>query len=93
MTADVTALTRPSLTAELSSADDSFIFGGKYGIGIAKKNSNEMRSIQPFWTDEENQSGKAQRMRANDGAVDSKGRFWASALCDPLETPFAPEGE
>lgn len=32
-------------------------------------------------------------MRANDGAVDSKGRFWVSAVCDPEVTPFAPEGK
>lgn len=81
------------LTAELASADDSFLFGGKYGIGVAKKNSSEMRLIQPFWTEEETQAGKAERMRANDGAVDSKGRFWASAVCDPLVTSFTPDGE
>ena len=52
-----------------------------------------MRLIQPFWTNEETQSGKAERMRANDGAVDSKGRFWASAVCDPLVTSFTPDGE
>lgn len=34
-----------------------------------------------------------ERMRANDGAVDSKGRFWTSALCDPEVTSFAPEGK
>lgn len=31
-------------------------------------------------------------MRANDGAVDCKGRFWISATCDPEVTPFAPQG-
>jgi sugar lactone lactonase YvrE len=80
------------VTAGLASSSDSFIFGGKYGIGVGKKDSSETRMIQPFWTDEENNDGKDKRMRANDGAVDSKGRFWVNTMCDPQVTSSAPEG-
>jgi len=68
------------------------MFGGKYGIGIATKNGSENRLIKHFWTEDERREGKDARMRANDGAVDSQGRFWVGTLCDPQETPFAPEG-
>lgn len=80
------------VTAELESSDDSFIFGGKRGIGIGKKNSNETRLVRPYWTDEEISAGKGDRMRTNDGAVDSKGRFWVNAVNDPEVTSFGPEG-
>ncbi|KAF2095716.1 putative anterior fat body protein [Rhizodiscina lignyota] len=79
------------ITAELASSGDSFLFGGKHGIGIAKKNSNEYRYIQRFWNSEELRESKEERMRANDGAVDSQGRFWISAINDPQVTKFSPE--
>lgn len=30
------------------------------------------------------EQGKEKRMRGNDGAVDSKGRFWVGTMNDPL---------
>lgn len=81
-----------SFTAELDGAPDSFIFGGKHGIGIGKKASNETRLVRRWWTEEERAQGKDENFRANDGGVDSKGRFWASACRDPEVTTFAPEG-
>jgi sugar lactone lactonase YvrE len=72
--------------------DDSFVFGGKHGIGIAKKETNEYRYIQKFWTREEVEAGNEFRMRANDGTVDSQGRYWVSTLNDPLVTGPAPVG-
>lgn len=80
------------MTADIKGNDDSFIFGGKYGVGIAKKDSAEMRYIKRFWSEEEEKEGKPEKMRANDGGADTKGRFWSSALCDPEVTAFAPEG-
>lgn len=62
------------------------------GVGIAKKNSGHTRLIRKFWSDEEEKDGKHDRMRANDGAVDSKGRLWVSALCDPITTKPTPDG-
>ena len=80
------------MTADIEGEGDSFIFGGKYGIGIAKKSSHEMRYIKRFWN-EEGEEGKAERMRANDGGVDLQGRFWSSALCDPDTTSFITGGK
>lgn len=82
-----------SFTGEIADKSDSFIFGGKYGVGIASKEGGEPKMLQKYWSEEEENDGKPGRMRANDGAVDSKGRFWVSALCDPEVTSFAPEGE
>jgi hypothetical protein len=45
-------------TADIRSLDDSFVFGGKHGIGSAKKETNEYRYIQKFWTREEVEAGK-----------------------------------
>lgn len=81
------------VTAELEGAEDSFLFGGKYGIGFDKKSGGEPKILQRYWSEEEEKDGKPKKMRANDGAVDSKGRFWVSAICDPAETTFKPEGE
>ncbi|KAF7561295.1 hypothetical protein G7046_g2849 [Stylonectria norvegica] len=80
------------VTAELASSNESFIFGEKYGVGIGTKASAETRLVQHFWSEEERRAGKDDRMRANDGAVDSKGRFWVNFLCDPEVTSSAPEG-
>ncbi|KFA53145.1 hypothetical protein S40293_03192 [Stachybotrys chartarum IBT 40293] len=80
------------VTAALDSSDDSFLFGGKYGIGIAKKDSNQTRLLHRFWNEEKRQDGKEERMRANDGEVDSEGRFWVNTMCDPEVTSSAPDG-
>lgn len=80
-----------SFTGELADKSDSFIFGGKYGVGIAGKEGGTPKMLQKYWSEQEEKDGKAERMRANDGAVDSEGRFWVSATCDPEVTAFAPE--
>ena len=51
-----------------------------------------MRLITRYWNDAEEKEGKGERMRANDGAVDSQGRFWVSAVCDPQVIPFSAQG-
>ncbi|KAI9151757.1 L-xylo-3-hexulose reductase [Paramyrothecium foliicola] len=81
------------VTADLQSTDDGFIFGGKYGIGLGKKESNDVRILQRYWSDDEDKDDKPKRMRANDGAVDSRGRFWVNTICDPQVTSSSgPEG-
>lgn len=82
-----------SITGKLASSKNEFIFGGKYGIGIGDKNSNTTRLLKSYWSDEERKGGKDVRMRANDGAVDSKGRFWVSTLVDPETSQRARGGE
>ena len=61
-------------------------------MGIGKKDSNETRLLKSYWTEEEKKDGKPDKMRANDGIVDSNGRFWVNTLCDPEVTSSGPEG-
>lgn len=75
-----------TVTADIEGQPDSFIFGGKTGVGIAKKDSSDSRMIADFWSDEEKIDGKNERMRANDGGVDDQGRFWVGTMCDPMVT-------
>ena len=62
-------------------------------MGIAQKGSSDSKMIRGYWSKEEEIEGKNERMRANDGAVDSQGRFWTSAVCDPLVVPMTAQGE
>lgn len=60
------------------------------------KTGGTPRPLKHFWPREElrrEDKGRWEKMRANDGGVDCKGRFWISAVCDPEVTPFAPEGK
>lgn len=82
-----------SVTAELEGSAESFLYGGKYGVGVAQKESSDSRLVKPYWTKEEEIEGKDERMRSNDGAVDSQGRFWTSAMCDPQVTDIASQGK
>ncbi|KAF2020371.1 SGL-domain-containing protein [Aaosphaeria arxii CBS 175.79] len=82
-------------TADVEGNDHEFIFGGKYGYGIANRDTGAYRWIKQVWTDEEVAAGKPDRMRGNDGAVDSQGRFWVGFMNDPMVpgfSDFQPEG-
>ncbi|KAF7193395.1 putative sugar lactone lactonase YvrE [Pseudocercospora fuligena] len=80
-------------TADIEGNKTEFIFGGKTGYGVFNKETGEHRIIKEMWTGAERQddnggkAGKgknlAERMRSNDGAVDSKGRFYVGAMNDP----------
>ncbi|OKL56632.1 hypothetical protein UA08_08210 [Talaromyces atroroseus] len=82
------------VTANLQSETDTFLFGGKHGIGIAKRDSSEYKYIQRFWNEAEIAKDYENIMRGNDGAVDSQGRFWVGAMNDPAVTngKFDPVG-
>lgn len=80
------------VTCDLEGVEDKILFGGKHGVGVAEKHSSKYRYIQRFWTPEEVQKGNEERMRANDGAIDSQGRFWVSAFNDPSITKLEPVG-
>ena len=91
-------------TADIEGNDDEFVYGGKFGYGIMHKDTGKERSVQPFWTDAERvEDGggkpgvgkdKEERMRSNDGAVDSKGRFWVGTMNDDalVGSNFTDEG-
>ncbi|CAK1354590.1 unnamed protein product [Cercospora beticola] len=94
-------------TADIEGEDGSekFIFGGKSGYGIFDKKTGKMRILKEFWTEAEKKddgggkpgkgSSLAHRMRSNDGAVDTKGRFYVGTMNDPAvlgSKPFTNEG-
>ena len=76
----------------MAGSDEVIAFAGKAGYGFFNKITSKAEYTKELWTASEKAKGKRRLMRMNDGRVDSKGRFWAGAMCDPLETKLAPEG-
>lgn len=79
-------------TADIEGNDKEFIFGGKYGYGICNRETGEYRWIKKVWSEDEVRDKKPERMRANDGAVDSKGRYWVGFMNDPMVAEVVDEG-
>lgn len=79
-------------TADIEGNDEEFIFGGKFGYGICNRQTGEYRWIKKVWSDDEVKDGKPDRMRGNDGAVDSQGRYWVGFMNDPLVAEVVDEG-
>ncbi|KAF1842250.1 SGL-domain-containing protein [Cucurbitaria berberidis CBS 394.84] len=79
-------------TADIEGNDKEFIFAGKYGYGIANKESGDYRWIKKVWSEDEVTANKHEKFRGNDGAVDSQGRFWAGYMFDPLVSEWSSEG-
>lgn len=80
-------------TANIEGNEEEFVFGGKSGYGIMNKKTGEWRYIKKMWENEEAQDDKEHRMRSNDGAVDSQGRFYVGTMNDPLVHEPSPEGK
>ena len=80
--------------------------GAKDGLTLFNVETGEHEYLVKFWPhdkDKEHRSVDLSRvkpdtdcglcsMRFNDGAVDSKGRFWGGTCNDPKVTDFTPEG-
>ncbi|CAG5178977.1 uncharacterized protein ALTATR162_LOCUS8971 [Alternaria atra] len=79
-------------TADIEGNDKEFIFGGKYGFGIANKQTGEYRWIKKVWSEPELSANKHENFRGNDGAVDSAGRFWAGFMFDPMVSEWREDG-
>ncbi|KAF1933891.1 regucalcin [Didymella exigua CBS 183.55] len=79
-------------TADIEGNDKEFIFGGKYGYGIANKKTGDYRWVQKVWSEDEIKVKKHEKFRGNDGAVDSQGRFWAGFMFDPLVEEMRSDG-
>jgi len=78
-----------SITADIQGPEDEEILvGAKYGYAKVNRKTGELRYVKKLWEDPE----KANRMRFNDGAVDTRGRFWAGAMNDPTVTSPTAEG-
>jgi sugar lactone lactonase YvrE len=85
-------LTNYSCTADIEGNPDEFAFAGKYGFGIANKQTGEYRWIKRIWSPEEISANKHEKYRGNDGAIDSSGRFWAGFMFDPLVSDWDEHG-
>ena len=81
-------------TADILGTDDVFAFGGKHGYGLLNKKDKTYRYIKQVWNADEKSRGFEHRLRGNDGAVDSQGRYWLGMMNDPrTDSDFKPEGE
>ena len=80
-------------TADVVGTDDVFAFGGKHGYGLFNKQDKTYKYIKQVWNDDEIKEGFEHRLRGNDGAVDSQGRYWLGMMNDPRTDPEPkPEG-
>jgi len=79
-------------TADIEGNDKEFIFGGKYGYGVANKETGDYRWVKKVWSEDETKEKKHEKFRGNDGAVDSQGRFWAGFMFDPLVEEMRSDG-
>ncbi|KAJ5330081.1 hypothetical protein N7452_010471 [Penicillium brevicompactum] len=78
-----------NITDPSGSHEDQLIVAAKYGFARLNQTTGELSYIQQPWGEEDG-PGKAERMRFNDGAVDSQGRFWAGTMNDPkIKNPEA----
>ncbi|OCK86056.1 SGL-domain-containing protein [Lepidopterella palustris CBS 459.81] len=80
------------VTGDIEGNDSEFIFGGKHGYGRFNRSTAEYKYIRKVWDEAEIADGKESRMRANDGAVDSRGRFWVGFMTDPMVKDPVDEG-
>ena len=77
-------------TADIEGNNEDFIFGGKSAYGVMHRDSGKVRWTKQMWTDAERTDdgggkpgvgkNKEERMRSNDGAVDSHGRYWVGTM-------------
>jgi len=78
------------VTADIEGVDgrERILVGGKHGIAVLERGTGEYKYLNRFYDDQ----GRDDRLRSNDGAVDSKGRFWIGTMNDfHVGTP-QPEG-
>jgi sugar lactone lactonase YvrE len=80
-------------TAEVEGNDGVFVFGGKSGFGIFHPEKGTYEYVRRFWAGDEDGTRKERVMRANDGGVDARGRYWIGVMNDPLIEAPGPVGE
>ncbi|KAI9733076.1 MAG: hypothetical protein M1834_003622 [Cirrosporium novae-zelandiae] len=75
-------------TADIDGDKDNIIVGAKYGFALLDKKTGKLEYVAKLWNDTDPE-GTAEKMRLNDGAVDTRGRYWAGAMLDP-ESGYRP---
>ncbi|KAL9610159.1 MAG: hypothetical protein Q9167_005113 [Letrouitia subvulpina] len=71
-----------STTADIIGSKEDIVVGAKKGYAVLNQSTGKLRYIKKVW-DKRDGPGKEERMRCNDGAVDSAGRYWVGAMNDP----------
>ncbi|KAF7597269.1 hypothetical protein BBP40_008111 [Aspergillus hancockii] len=61
---------------------DQIVVAAKHGYALLNRNTGELSYVTKAWDDQKDPE-RAHKMRFNDGAVDSHGRFWAGSMNDP----------
>lgn len=78
------------VTADIEGVDpkERILVGGKEGIAVLERGMGTYVYLKRFY----DEGGREDRLRSNDGAVDSRGRFWVGTMNDfHVGTP-GPEG-
>jgi sugar lactone lactonase YvrE len=70
-------------TADIEGEPNHVVFGGKTGIGLLDRRSGSYRYLQKFWDGDNEKAKKEVMMRANDGGIDSRGRYYLGVMNDP----------
>ncbi|KAI9833894.1 MAG: hypothetical protein M1819_003403 [Sarea resinae] len=81
------------VTADIEGTDADILIAAKTGFAVFNRKTQAYREINRIWDERDGDvSSKEKRMRFNDGAVDSHGRFWAGAMDDPTIVDSTDEG-
>ncbi|KFY45949.1 hypothetical protein V494_00706 [Pseudogymnoascus sp. VKM F-4513 (FW-928)] len=80
------------VTADIEGVDskDKILIGGKTGIAILDRATGKYEYIKRFYDDAD--EARDDRLRSNDGNVDSEGRMWIATMTDFHAGPCKPEG-
>ncbi|KAF2666748.1 putative anterior fat body protein [Microthyrium microscopicum] len=79
-------------TADIENDTRRLVYGGKAGFGIFDKETGVYEYIVKFWANDSDAARKDHVMRANDGGVDSRGRYWLGVMNHPLIEAPGPVG-
>jgi sugar lactone lactonase YvrE len=68
------------VTADIEGEDSSkkILVGGKSGVYVLDRETGKYELLKKYYDSEE----KDERLRSNDGAVDTEGRFWVTTMND-----------
>lgn len=80
------------ITADIEGQESVILVGAKDGVSKFDLTTGKHEYIAKFFPGRE-QSEEAKSMRANDGAVDSSGRFWVEIFTDPTIKNPGDEGK
>ena len=80
------------ITADIEGQEEIILAGAKNGVSKFNMSTGKHEYIAKFFPGKED-SEEAKSMRANDGAVDSSGRFWVEIFTDPTIKDPGEEGK